>query len=575
MLQKNNRQSNKKLRIIILINILIFLICNIFFTITYEEVDDFYIYNLYSGLDGTYNIHGIYIHPLLCLVIGVLYRIAPIINWHSIFLLTMQFICFTLIGYTIYKKHDSVLYLILYTAFASLFYTTLLMLIQYTSVAGLLILTSFILLIDLLETQEQKSKFYKISILILYALGIMLRNKSLYIILPYMAVYYLYYLIKFLQKKSSKENIIKLTKYYICYILITLAIILSHNVYYNSNPVYKNHTEYNKMRTYLHDLSSVSYYNNKEIFDEIGWSKNDYSIFYTYDFGDENKYCKENIQKIYDYAIEKDVQKDFNILAILKSFISNIIINNLYAFILLTSIFIYSLLNEKCMKKNICIFVLTIAIDLLFNIMDRYVLRVIIPAYILGTALIIYNLRISNKNQNELKKIENKNFIKLLFLSVIIIAICFSVGIGYKNGYNLKDYSNYQELINYTNQHKQNAYLCTVPSLQDRYLAYTVYQMPPKNSFSNLRIIGGWDMYTQNYYDFKNRYNLEGNMLDLLKDNVYLIDGDVTWRRQGIKYENYKEKIAIFIEENYNKKVKFEEIKTFDNLKIYKVTLEK
>ena len=82
-------------------------------------------------------------------------------------------------------------------------------------------------------------------------------------------------------------------------------------------------------------------------------------------------------------------------------------------------------------------------------------------------------------------------------------------------------------------------------------------------------------MYTQNYYDFKNRYNLDGNMLDLLKDDVYLIDGDVTWKRQGIRYENYKEKIAIFIEENYNKKVEFEEIKTFDNLKIYKVIEKK
>ena len=36
-------------------------------------------------------------------------------------------------------------------------------------------------------------------------------------------------------------------------------------------------------------------------------------------------------------------------------------------------------------------------------------------------------------------------------------------------------------------------------------------------------------MFTKNYYDFKERYNLDGTFLDLLKDNVYLIDGDVIW----------------------------------------------
>ena len=413
MLLKNSKQINKKLKTITLINILIFLICNIFFTILYEEVDDFYMYNLYSGLDGTYNIHGIYMHPLLCLVIGALYRIVPLINWHSIFLLIMQFICFTIIGYTIYKKHDTVLHLIIYTVFASVFYTALLMLIQYTSVASLLILTSFILLVDLIETQEQKSKFYKISILILYAIGIMLRYKSLYVIMPYMAVYYLYYFIKFLQKKTSKEDIIKITKYYIYYILIALAIILSHNIYYNSNPVYKNHTEYNKMRAYLQDISPLDYDKNKEIFDEVGWSENDHYLFYTFDFGDENKYSKENIQKIYDYAIEEGILKDFNILSKLKSFALHIIQYNLYAFLLLVSIFIYSLLNKNSKKKiNICIFALTIGIDLLFNIIGRYVLRVIIPEYILGTALLIYNLKVSNKTEEKLNNADNKKFIK-------------------------------------------------------------------------------------------------------------------------------------------------------------------
>jgi len=93
--------------------------------------------------------------------------------------------------------------------------------------------------------------------------------------------------------------------------------------------------------------------------------------------------------------------------------------------------------------------------------------------------------------------------------------------------------------------------------------------MPPKGSFSNLRVMGGWDMFTQNYYDFKERNNLEGTFLDLLKDDVYLIDGDVYW--SGNEYKNYINNIVLFIKEHYNKDVEYEKVEQIENIYIYKI----
>ena len=155
------KNNYKKLAIIIIINLLIFGLCNVISDIKYEEVDDFIIYSLYSGIDGTYNLHGIYVHPLICLIISIFYRIIPIINWHTIFLLAMQFICFTVMGYIILKKHDNPTSIILYTAFASAFYPALLMLIQYTSVAALIISTSLFICIDIIENSKTRKTKYK------------------------------------------------------------------------------------------------------------------------------------------------------------------------------------------------------------------------------------------------------------------------------------------------------------------------------------------------------------------------------------------------------------------------------
>ena len=204
--------------------------------------------------------------------------------------------------------------------------------------------------------------------------------------------------------------------------------------------------------------------------------------------------------------------------------------------------------------------------NILFIVLNRSMQRVIIPEYILGTALLIYftKLKVKKERQEEISKARNQ----VIALAIIIITIIFA-GSRYEFNYSLEDYKQYQDIIEYTNNHKENVYLYTVPSLQYRYLSYSVYQMPPKGAFSNLRVMGGWDMFTKNYYDFKERYDLEGTFLDLLKENVYLIDGDVSW--SGNYYHNYIDNIVLFIKENYNMDVQYEKIEEFDNIYVYKL----
>jgi len=108
-------------------------------------------------------------------------------------------------------------------------------------------------------------------------------------------------------------------------------------------------------------------------------------------------------------------------------------------------------------------------------------LRVVIPEYIIGTALIIYNMKMEK---------EKHQFSAIWLVLIIIITSSYSAS-RYEFDYKLKDYKQYQKVIEYVNEHKENTYLATIPALQFRYLAYSPYQMPPKGSFSNLRVMGG------------------------------------------------------------------------------------
>ncbi len=558
------KKTNQLLLIVVLINLVVFGIANILFDIKYEQVDDFIIYNLYSGLDGTYNIHGVYIHPVICFVLSLFFRILPMVNWHSIFLLSMQFLCFTLIGYTLLKKHDNGVAIVLYTLFASIFFTALLILIQYTSVAALLIATSFILLLDGLETKEPIQWGKKLLLFLLFSLGIMIRMQSLLIIVPFMAIYLVIYCLEYREKTKEKSQIVKMLQYDLVYLVITIVVMLSNQLIYQTDNTYREFMEYHDIRATLHDIIYVDYEENKEIFEEIGWSQNDHFMFYTFNFGDEEIFSKENLEKILNYKIQKDGKYafDWDITRITSNFITQTISDNTYVTTLFVSVFILGLFKERNLKQNVLIFGTTLAIHLVFVIINRGMLRVVIPEYIMGTALLIYNLGFTKE---EIKD----NMKNCAIIVGMITMLCFLVGRSYSYGYHLGDYQSIQDIIHYTKEHKENVYLYTVPSLQYRYLAYSVYQMPPKAAFSNVRVMGGWDMFTGNYYDFKERYHLEGSYLDLLKDNVYLIDGDVHW--SGRRYDDYKANVVYAIKEHYKVDVTLEKQEEFDNLAIYKV----
>lgn len=550
---------------IAIINIMIFAICNMIYSLKYEQVDDMIIYGLYSGLDGTYNIHGVYIHPFICAILSTLYRIIPVINWHTIFLLSMQFICFSVIGTILVNRNNSPKSYIMYTIFASVCYTALLLLIQYTSVSALLIATAFFIIFDMIE-QNRKSKKRLIFASILFAIGIMTRMQSILIIAPFFAIYLIYKFGKYIINKTeeNKKNIQELLKEYVVLVIIAIIVYSSNVLIYNTNETYKNYIEYNNLRAELQDLSYTNYEENKKIFDEIGWSKNDHYLFYTFNYGDENVYSKENLQKIIDYKKENgekyNLNKDIN--DVWDSLLEQLKGSNKYISILFFATFILAIYtNDKSKFFITFIMLTTIAVNVLFVVLNRAMLRVVIPEYILGTAIMLY--------LTKYKKQEDRKEIYGIIAIIILLSITFGGDI-YNFEYDFSSYKNYQDIIEYTNSHKENTYLYTAPAMQFRYLAYPVYTMPPKGAFSNLRVMGGWDIFTQNYYDFKQRNNLEGTFLDLLKDNVYLIDGDVNW--SGTYYKNYKKNIIEFIEQHYGKNVKCEKIKTFENIYIYKLT---
>jgi len=262
----------------------------------------------------------------------------------------------------------------------------LLMLVQYTSVAALLVITSFVLLIDLYQSENSQKTKKKILLFTLFTIGLMIRVQSIIIVAPFMGIYLLAYITKYFKEKQNKEKLIRIIKDYIVYLILIIVVYTSSTLIYNSDKTYKEFMEHHDRRAFLHDMTYVDYDENKEIFDEIGWSKNDHYLFYTFNFGDENIFSKENIEKIYNYKIKKDGKYtyDINLNNIKEEFVGETTNYYVYIVSVFLGIFLVTLtVNKKKIGLNTAIFLTTIGLHILFILINRSVARVIIPEYII------------------------------------------------------------------------------------------------------------------------------------------------------------------------------------------------
>lgn len=559
-----------ELMLVVIINIVFFIICNKLFTPKYEQVDDFIIMNLISKMDGNYSLYGIQMHPIICGIIILLYKTTININWYTVFMLFMQFVSFTIIG-TVFINKNRKIGILAYIAFVFMIYSKMLSYIQYTTVSMLCIVSGFILLMHTIKKIETISKPRIIISILIILIGCMIRFSTIIIAAPFIVIYFICKLIK--------EKKLKVVGIALVLIVAILLINISFNIIYNINPIYKKILEFHDVRTYLHDYNWMYYDNNEEIFNSVNWSENDRDIFYAYCFGDEEVYNSESLEKLKQNSLNNTnnsniLQRCFNTF---DSF-TNSIKSNTYKFIFgLTAILV--ICNNLCIilkkekdERNDTIKVSFINLTLiailgmhcLFIFLNRPMFRVVISIYIIGIAVLMY---VSLENIKNL----NSKTIKVVFVFIILLisTLEFEENVYYAKNYNIDNYSVYKEILEYTSSHKENAYLYTLV-MHDRFLAYSVYEKVEDNTFSNVRPLGDWDTYTKNYYDFKERYNIDNLMKSLYKnDNVYLISGDVIW---GEKYKKYINIIEKYIEQHYDINVESNIVKEFkNNIKIYKL----
>ena len=560
----NNLINNKYFIpiIIILTTIVFFLIINLIFEPRYETIDDFMMMNIISKSDGTYSFYSVYIHPFFSFLIMLLYKTGLNINCYTFSMLLVQFISFVTIGIILMNKNKKIGF-ICYLFIIFIIYSRILLIINFTGIATSAIIAG---ITSLMFSIEHGSKRLKIWGLILIVIGVMIRWHAIIIVLPFYIVYSIYNYIKY-----KRIQPIKMIVYIVGILIISYT---SNTIIYQLNPTYREYNKFNKVRSYLFDKNVLDYYDNKELFEKIGWTYTDWKMFYTYTLSDENFFTTEKLLELksnINNSLETDINKVDSTIELLFESTKSVSFIYLVIGILLIVLIAYATETDRVL---ILLFVL---LHLLLNfilVYEKYVYRTIISLYSSTFLMMIYIILDLKTNKD--KHIIYDNIKKIAIIIILIAYFVWNNLYIYKSykGFNKDNYALIKDLISYTNANTDNVYIYT-GVLGNLSLAYSIYEKIPDNTFINFRHAGDWDMYNNEYYEFKKRYNIENIMTDLYtKENMYIITGNVYGADNKI-YFNHIETIREYIYQHYNIKVNYQIVKEFSNsVKIYKINEE-
>lgn len=287
----------------ILLNLIFFICALLFCEQKYEVSDDFVMETVLSGAYGTQeNPHMLFVNIILGYILLPFYRLFPGISWYFITLLLAGFIAFVVIVYLIFKQSSSTTAFLLSVILLVFFSNDIYILVQFTKTAALCLFGGALLILYTLF--YTKDKIQLIVGILLGLLGSWIRFQTLYEVLPFILILFVFESCLYFHQSRFKEKktvIFNYVKLFLSVILIMASIICCQfidKISYQSNEEYRQYRDYAQARSSIVDSRDLGYEAYRLELEKLGVSENDYRMLRRWNFSDPDYFSIEKMQAI-------------------------------------------------------------------------------------------------------------------------------------------------------------------------------------------------------------------------------------------------------------------------------------
>ena len=504
----------------------------------YEVSDDFIMEMIVSGAyTGSPSPFIMFMHPIIGIVLSILYTFIATINWYFIFQITVIFTSLCILSYTFLKYKKDNLSILLFMIFLLFLSNDLYLLVQFTKTASLSLCAGCILMLsNILDRNTMNKKEIALGIL-LFCVGYMIRNKCIYIVLFFSVLPILFHGI---QKRFKYIDFVKLAKkagkvMFPCFfVLVGLSFFSKEFV--QRYPAYKEYKEYSAYRSDIVDYSYYSYEENRTEFEKNGISENDFYTLVHWNFGDIEYY---DLDKLKTVSTILSTYRDRQYTSI-KGTIVNLINRQYKYYVSAWALMFISLIGIFAIRNGIfqVLSVNFFAFCLLFINMylGRLNYRVEYSIFLAAAAFLLYSFQIS---ESRFEKFSNK----ALYAVLIVLFVCripVHIPSYGKSSYDSMFITWNNDLAKYNasfakekdmsviNEIKQNPnnfyYLGFYSNIQTLYLNYNPWKGIQKSEFKNAAFFAGIDTFHPDWVKHLENNSINNPMKHLLKENVYFIE---------------------------------------------------
>ena len=537
--------------------------------------------NIMYTLSGYYT-YGIpddhpFINVILSAILRRLYGIFPSIQWYSlfhIFIIAGSIVLFNdlLLKYLNRKCHLIFILLVIILLDIAIF-SYVMILMQFTTTSALAGCTAILLLYDyIMEIKKGNRRIIHIPFIITYStLCYWHRKNTFYVIACFLLLLFIYcILINFAKVKENKSLIIH---WLIMLFLIPGAIILSiiANMTKRNSNEWKYYNTYDSARYHMTDYPHDSFIDNPDLYEQIGWSNELYTLTATnYWFFMDEKINENTFDVINStYTRELEPKKIFTTWISFLKKESIALFESCILFLLIIINIIQSIIKHDKLRLLLCI-CLTLGTILLISYLCL-IQRIPLRAYqtIMFPSIIISILDLTHNITEEFCA---KKYIFFSIFSIVLILISIKTLIKAQKdaSYRYSISRNTLSIEEYAINHPENIYIYDT-SLTFRYEPFTIYKdFYPSNLFF-------WGGMGWNSPAFK--YQLELNGLSDLYSDVFFSD-NVYYITRPDYYVNSSDTSLSDIFFSYMEKTYGNyEIKTMDSINnddilVYKLSLE-
>lgn len=296
----------------ILLNLIFFICALLFCEQKYEVSDDFVMETILSGAYGTQeNPHMLFVNIILGYVLLPFYRLFPGISWYFITLLSAGFISFVIIVYLILKKMNSLTAFLLSVILLVFFSNDIYILVQFTKTAALCLFSGALLILYALFYTS--NKLHLIIGILLGLLGSWIRFETLYEVLPFIFILFMFESWLYFRKpnlKKKKTIFLSYGKRLFSVILIVIFIFFCQfidKISYQHDEKYKQYRDYAQARSAIVDSRDLGYEAYRPKLEKLGISENDYRMLRRWNFSDPDYFSVEKMQAIAQIIQSKNI----------------------------------------------------------------------------------------------------------------------------------------------------------------------------------------------------------------------------------------------------------------------------